>query len=306
MPSQPISETAPAKINLTLHVTGRRADGYHLLDSLVAFADVGDRLLAVRSGISSLTLKGPFGAQVPADRDNLVMRAVELVTGGQGVAFTLEKRLPPASGIGGGSADAAAAIRSVLRLGADGPDDLMARIAALDRAAILGLGADLPVCLLSRPVRMRGIGERLDFLPFPDAPVVLVNPGVEVPTRAVFAALTTTDNPPMPEDLPIWADVGDLARWLAGQRNDLEIPARMIAPQIGTVLGALAQQGALIARMSGSGATCFALFTDSSAARRAGAAISKAHPGWWVAAGRLYPARAAEAAEVNQLMRSTT
>jgi 4-diphosphocytidyl-2-C-methyl-D-erythritol kinase len=307
MPSPPITEFAPAKINLTLHVTGRRADGYHLLDSLVAFADVGDGLLAVRSGVSSLTLEGPFGARVPADRDNLVMQAAALVSGAQGLAFRLEKRLPPASGIGGGSADAAAAIRAAIRLDADDAGGMPARLAALDADAILGLGADMPVCLLSRPARMRGIGERLDYLPFPEAPILLVNPGVEAPTGAVFAALATRDNPPMPGALPTWANVGDLARWLAGQRNDLETPARAVVPEIGAVLAALsAQPGALIARMSGSGATCFTLFPDLAAAQRAGAAISTAHPGWWVAAGRLYPADAIEAARINQLMRSTT
>ena len=137
--------------------------------------------------------------------------------------------------------------------------------------------------------------------------MVLVNPGVEVPTGAVFAALASPDNPPMPDDLPTWADVGDLARWLAGQRNDLEAPARAIAPAIGTVLAALtAQPGTLIARMSGSGATCFALFPDIAAAQRAGTALSRAHPGWWVAAGRLWPADADEAARTNQLIRATT
>jgi len=292
MPPPPLTEHAPAKINLALHVTGRRADGYHLLDSLVAFADVGDTLRAARAKVSSLTLAGPFGARVPAGRDNLVLRAAGLVPGGQGVAFTLEKRLPPASGIGGGSADAAAAIRAAIRLEADGPEAVQARLAALDRDAVLGLGADLPVCLLSRPARMRGIGERLDLLPFfPAVPILLVNPGVEVPTGAVFAALDSADNPPMPDTLPAWADVGDLARWLAGQRNDLQAPARAIAPEIGAVLDALsALPGALIARMSGSGATCFALFPDPGAARRAAAAIARAHPGWWAAAGRLGPA----------------
>jgi 4-diphosphocytidyl-2-C-methyl-D-erythritol kinase len=307
MPPPPITEFAPAKINLTLHVTGRRGDGYHLLDSLVAFADVGDRLLAVRSGASSLTLAGPFGAKVPADRDNLVMRATELLSGVQGLAFTLEKHLPPASGIGGGSADAAAAIRAAIRLEGVDPAAVPARLAALDRNAVLGLGADLPVCLLSRPARMRGIGERLEYLPFPDAPVLLVNPGVEVPTGAVFAALASPDNPPMPDDLPNWADVGDLARWLAGQRNDLETPARAIAPGIGAVLAAMtAQPDALIARMSGSGATCFALFPDLAAAERAGAALSRAQPGWWVAAGRLCPSGAEVSALNDQLMRATT
>lgn len=307
MPSPPIAEFAPAKINLTLHVTGRRADGYHLLDSLVAFADVGDRLLAVRSGVGGLTLDGPFGAKVPLGDDNLVMKAARLVAGAQDVAFTLEKHLPPASGIGGGSADAAAAVRALIRLDTDDPGEVSARIAALNRDAVIGLGADLPVCLRSRPARMRGIGERLVDLPFPESPLLLVNPGVEVPTGAVFSALATPDNPPMPERLPNWTDVGDLARWLAGQRNDLELPARAIIPEITGVLAALrAEQGALIARMSGSGATCFALFADLAAARSAGAAISARHPDWWVAAGRLCPDEAGSVAPGNQLMRSTT
>ena len=307
MPSPPISEFAPAKINLTLHVTGRRADGYHLLDSLVAFADVGDRLLAARSGVGGLTLDGPYGAKVPLGNDNLVMKAARLVAGAQDVAFTLEKHLPPASGIGGGSADAAAAIRAAIRLDTDDPGEVSARIAALNRDAVIGLGADLPVCLRSRPARMRGIGERLEFMSFPEAPVLLVNPGVEVPTGAVFGALADPVNPPMPDDLPDWPDTIALARWLAGQRNDLERPACAIAPKIGAVLAALlAQQGALIARMSGSGATCFALFPDLSAARSAGAAISARHPDWWVAAGRLCPGEAGSVAPGNQLMRSTT
>lgn len=307
MPLQQVVETAPAKINLTLHVTGRRDDGYHLLDSLVAFADVGDILTAAHCGTVGLTLDGPFGARVPKGADNLVLKAAGLVAGGQDLAFTLDKRLPPASGIGGGSADAAAAIRAVLRLRSGDPAAVPARLAALDRGAILGLGADLPVCLLSRPARMRGIGERLNHLPFPEAPVLLVNPGIEAPTGAVFGALASPDNPPMPADLPRWADVGELAGWLAGQRNDLEAPARAIVPEIGTVLAALAvQPGALISRMSGSGATCFALFADIAAALRAGAAISRAHPRWWVAAGRLVAAGAADAAGLDQLMRSTT
>lgn len=294
MPLQQVVEPAPAKINLTLHVTGRRADGYHLLDSLVAFADVGDVLTAVRAEWPALTLAGPFGSRVPTGRDNLVMKAARLVPGAQEISFTLDKRLPPASGIGGGSADAAAAIRAAVRLGAEAAEAVQARLAALDRAAILGLGADLPVCLMSRPARMRGIGERLDYLPFPVVPVLLVNPGVEAPTGAVFAALSTPDNPPMPDILPDWADAGDLARWLTGQRNDLEAPALRVVPEIGTVLAALrAVPGALVARMSGSGATCFALFSDLAAARAASTALSTEHPAWWVAAGRLQAADAA-------------
>lgn len=293
MPPPRVTEPAPAKINLTLHVTGRREDGYHLLDSLVAFADIGDTLLAAPAPALSLTLAGRFGARVPAGADNLVMKAAALVAGARGVAFTLEKNLPPASGIGGGSADAAAAIRAAIRLDTDCPAAFAHRLAALDARAVLALGADLPVCLHARPARMRGIGETLDTLAFPESPVLLVNPGVELATGAVFARLAAPDNPPMPAALPRWHDVRALARWLAGQRNDLERPACAIAPAIAAVLGLLsAQPDALIARMSGSGATCFALFPDVVAARRAGAAIARVRPGWWVAAGRLYPAPA--------------
>lgn len=295
MPQTPttdrIVEAAPAKINLCLHVTGQRPDGYHLLDSLVAFASVQDRLTATRSSQTEFTLSGRFGAMIPADGSNLVLRAADRVNPEGGVAFHLEKNLPPASGIGGGSADAAAAIRAVLRLGAPGPLEGDALSARVDPAALLALGADLPVCLLSRPARMRGIGERVDPVPgLPACALVLVNPGVAVPTPAVFKALTAKENPGLPAELPRWPDAAALAHWLAGQRNDLEAPAVQTAPVIAQVLADLAAQGgALLTRMSGSGATCFALFADASDAAKAARRLQDRHPGWWVADGALLP-----------------
>jgi 4-diphosphocytidyl-2-C-methyl-D-erythritol kinase len=268
------TEFAPAKINLCLHVTGQRLDGYHLLDSLVVFCDVGDRLEASLSDHLSLGLEGPFAEGLPLGEDNLVLRAARRFE--ENAAFTLEKNLPPSSGIGGGSADAAAAIRALRRLtGRPGPEP----------SEILALGADLPVCLAGRPTRMRGVGEDLSPVPaLPEAHLLLVNPRVEVPTPAVFRALARRDNPGLPNTLPDWPDCAALADWLSGQRNDLEAPALSIAPVIGTVLnrlGALPQ--VLLARMSGSGATCFALFDRAEQAEAGAAEIRAAHPDWWVA-----------------------
>ena len=255
---------APAKINLTLHVTGQRTDGYHLLDSIVVFADIGDRLWFSPAPQLQITVKGPFAEGVPTDRRNLVWRAAE-VAGWTG-HITLEKNLPHGAGIGGGSSDAAAVLR---------------RFGAVDQA--LSLGADVPVCLSSKPQHMRGIGEVLEPLaPLPELEIVLVNPQVPVPTGQVFAGLTSKQNPPMPP-LPEFADIAALCRWLGAQRNDLELPARAVAPQIDTALGAL--EGALFARMSGSGATCFGLYERGAAS--AAAQIAQAHPDWWVRAGRV-------------------
>lgn len=285
-----IEEFAPAKLNLALHVTGRREDGYHLLDSLVAFADVGDQLAAEPAPAMRLTVGGPFGTGVPPGCDNLVLRAADMVADGVGVSFTLDKRLPPAAGIGGGSADAAAAIRAVLRL-RHGPR-AGAALQALDPAGLAVLGADVPACLFCAPVRMRGIGE--DLSPagtLPETHVLLANPGIELPTPEVFRVLRQRANPPLPARLPVWRSAADLARWLAGQRNDLEPPACEIAPDIGTVLEALAaQSGALIARMSGSGATCFALFANSEDTAAAAGRLRGAQARWWVASGRILPA----------------
>jgi len=268
------TEFAPAKINLCLHVTGRRADGYHLLDSLVVFAGVGDRVSASLAATPSLTVQGPMAAGLTGEGDNLVLRAGR--TMGVSARIVLEKHLPVSSGIGGGSADAAATLRLLARL---------AGKALPDAAAVLGLGADVPVCLAGRPVRMTGIGEGLSPLPtLPPVWMVLVNPGVAVSTPAIFRALARADNAPLPRDLPRMRSAADLAAFVMMQRNDLEPPALALEPVIGRAKAALtAQTGCLMARMSGSGATCFGLFADPLAASAAARAIRLAEPGWWVA-----------------------
>lgn len=284
-PAGGVAEFAPAKVNLCLHVTGRRADGYHLLDSLVVFAETGDTVRAAPAAALTLACAGPFGAEVPAGEDNLVLRAARAFAApGRGAALRLDKHLPPASGIGGGSSDAAAAVRAVRRLA--GADPL-----AADPAALLALGADVPVCLAARPARMAGIGERLTPAPpLPLAWLVLANPRVEVPTRQVFAALARRENPPLPVLPARFADAADLAGWLGRTRNDLEAPAQALAPVIAAVAAALAARpGCLLARMSGSGATCFGLFAAAAAAQDAAAALAEAHPAWWVAAAALRP-----------------
>jgi 4-diphosphocytidyl-2-C-methyl-D-erythritol kinase len=267
---------APAKVNLTLHVTGRRDDGYHLLDSLVVFAGVGDRITAEAGG-AGLRVTGPQGAGVPEGPENLVARAAALFDPPVAAGLTLDKHLPTASGIGGGSADAAATLTALAEL--DGRPLPPAE-------AVLRLGADVPVCLAGRPARMRGIGGDLSPVPaLPAGWLVLANPGVAVPTPEVFRRLERRDNPPMPDPLPHWRDAADLAAWLGTQRNDLEAPARAIAPVIGTVLDRLlATEGCAMARMSGSGATCFGLYAEEAAARHAAAAVAAENAGWWLAA----------------------
>lgn len=274
-----IAEFAAAKINLSLHVTGQRGDGYHLLDSLVVFADVGDRVTVAPAPDLGLTLAGPRAAGLLAEADNLVLRAARAFGTDHGAAITLDKHLPVASGIGGGSADAAAALRALARLW---------DLPLPDAAAVLRLGADVPVCLHGRPVRMQGVGDIITPLPaLPAAWLVLVNPGVGVSTPAVFKALARKDNPPMPA-LPACPDLPVLARWLAAQRNDLEPPALALQPVIGQVQAALAAQpGCHLARMSGSGATCFGLFATNAEAEAAAAAIAAAAPEWWVQAGAM-------------------
>ena len=277
-----LEEFAPAKVNLTLHVTGRRADGYHLLDSLVVFAGVGDRLRLQPADTLSLTLDGPFAGEIPAGPDNLVLRAARALGPGPGAALILEKRLPPASGLGGGSGDAAAAMRLLARhRGVPPPEP----------GAGLALGADVPVCLAGQPMRMSGIGEHLTPCPpLPPTWLVLANPRVEAPTAAVFGALERRDGAPMPDALPAWRDAAALADWLGTMRNDLEAPARMLVPAIGEVLAALAAQpGCGLARMSGSGATCFGLFASAGAAAEAAGRLRAAHTGWWVADAPVLP-----------------
>lgn len=271
-----MKQFAPAKVNLALHVTGRQADGYHLLESVVVFAATGDWLTIAPAERLSLRVSGPRAVGVPDDGRNLIWRAAELLGPGLGAAITLDKHLPAAGGIGGGSADAAAALRGLAALwGRPLPD----------AGAVLSLGADVPVCLFGRPARMAGIGE--DITPLPPLPplwLVLVNAGVAVPTGPVFKALARADNPPLLMMPPQgWPSADALAQWLAQTRNDLEGPARTLVPQIGDVIAAIAaQKGCLLARMSGSGGTCFGLFATAQSAREAAAALSTQDPVWWV------------------------
>lgn len=276
-----VTAHARAKINLCLHVTGQRRDGYHLLDSLVVFADVADRITVVAAEGLSLTVAGPAGAGLPADDDNLVLRAARAMGVPRGAAITLDKHLPVASGIGGGSADAAATLRALSELWGVG---LPAA------AAVLALGSDVPVCLSGVPARMEGVGEAVSPLthPLPEAWLVLVNPGVPVATPDVFRRLTRRDNAPLPRQLPRLHGVAELAAFLHMQRNDLEPPAMAVAPVVSWVKDALAaQQGCLLARMSGSGATCFGLFADPLGAAAAAGALRLAEPDWWVASGAM-------------------
>lgn len=269
---------ARAKINLSLHVIGQRADGYHLLDSLVVFADLGDLITCTADEGLSLRLTGAESAGLTAAEDNLVLRAARAFERPEGAAITLDKRLPVASGIGGGSADAAATLVALSRLwGQPLPD----------AERVVALGADVPVCLAGHGARMQGVGERVSPLPqaLPPAHLVLVNPRVQVSTPAVFKGLTRKDNAPMPDALPRLASLADLAGFLARQRNDLEAPALGAEPVIGQAKAALAAQpGCHLARMSGSGATCFGLFADARAAEAAAKAIRTARPTWWVQA----------------------
>ncbi|TVQ57199.1 MAG: 4-(cytidine 5'-diphospho)-2-C-methyl-D-erythritol kinase [Rhodobacteraceae bacterium] len=281
--AEPARALARAKVNLFLHVRGRRPDGRHTLESLAVFPDVGDVVTAEPSAARSLSLSGPFAIGLGAGDDNLALRAVEALGEAlgerRGLALHLEKRLPIASGIGGGSADAAAALRLALRVwGRTISSSALAHVA-------LGLGADVPVCLSSEPAVMGGVGETLTAAPAPPPCwMVLVNPGQPLSTAAVFAALDRRDNPPGPRTPARFADVGALVSWLATTRNDLEAPARRLAPSIGAALGALRwTPGCLLARMSGSGATCFGLFADEAAATDAAAAIRNREPAWWVA-----------------------
>ncbi len=274
---------APAKANLALHVTGQRSDGYHLLDSLVVFAGVGDVLTVTEADTLSLSVGGPFAEGVPADGRNLVLRAARMLAGRRGVAaggrLGLCKNLPHAAGLGGGSSDAAAALRLLSAhwgMACPGPDD----------PGVLALGADVPVCLgAPHPQRMRGIGERLDPVPaLPQAALVLVNPRVEVPTAAVFARLARKDNAPPPQPAA-GMDYAGFLGWLRGTRNDLQEPAEAIAPAVAEALALLrAEPGVDHVVMSGSGATCVGVAADIGLAGRAAAAIGRQRPGWWVVA----------------------
>jgi 4-diphosphocytidyl-2-C-methyl-D-erythritol kinase len=282
-------ETAPAKVNLTLRVVGRRADGYHDIESLVAFADVGDRLALTPGDDLTLSVVGPGAAQSGAETDNLVVKAAcalaARVTGLRAGAFRLEKNLPVAAGLGGGSADAAAALRLLARANALVPDD--PRLYDAARAT----GADVPICLDPRPRVMRGIGEILSTpLVLPRLSALLVNPGVVVPTKLVFSRWKPSVNPA--RDSGAAADFAALAKmpnerqlldWLTREANDLEAPAIALAPAIADVLASLrAAGGCRLARMSGSGATCFALFSSAAEAAAAAKNLRAQFSDWWI------------------------
>jgi 4-diphosphocytidyl-2-C-methyl-D-erythritol kinase len=279
-----LTEAAPAKVNLFLHLTGRRADGYHLLDSLVVFAEHGDVLTAAPADTLSLRVTGPFAAGLAGETDNLVLRAARALAAETGVvagaALVLEKHLPVASGIGGGSADAAAALRLLCRLWG-----LTSEPAVLARLAVR-LGADVPVCLAGRSARLGGTGELLSPAPaLPACGILLVNPGVALATADVFRNRSGAWS--LPATLPVgWDTTAEMAADLAGLRNDLEPAAIALSPMIGEVLATLAATaGCALARMSGSGATCLGLFDDVPAAQRAAGELRR--PGWWCWAGSL-------------------
>jgi len=280
-----LPEFAPAKVNLTLRVLGRRSDGYHEIESLVVFADIGDLLTFFPGRKVELSVKGRTAESAGATEDNLVLKAArtlaERIDGLKLGRFELDKQLPVAAGLGGGSSDAAAALRLLARhndLSLD--DDRM-------QAAARATGADVPVCLDPRARMMRGIGEILsDPIELPELPAVLVNPGVAVPTQDVFAALAAPalTSPVQPGDfIAVNADAASFVSILTARRNDLEIPAVKIQAVIADVLAALqASPGCLLARMSGSGATCFGLYGSASAADDAAHRVEKSHAGWWV------------------------
>jgi 4-diphosphocytidyl-2-C-methyl-D-erythritol kinase len=278
-----VAVDAPAKINLALHVMGRRDDGYHLLESVCVFTRMGDRLSVEVADRDRFHVHGPYASDVPQDGSNLVLRALDALRQISGrdarpVSIALEKNLPVASGLGGGSSDAAATLLALARLWRIPAD------AALLREVGSRLGADVPMCLEQRPLVARGVGDILEPLEhFPALPIVLANPGVAVSTPSVFRALARSDHPHLPA-LPPLADAAAVAEWLRRARNDLHDAALSLAPGIADVLKALDRQGALVARMSGSGATCFGIFRDMTSAREAASGLQAQQPGWFVAA----------------------
>jgi 4-diphosphocytidyl-2-C-methyl-D-erythritol kinase len=281
-----LSTRAPAKINLTLHILGRRAEGYHELESLVVFSGAGDTLSLTPAPSLSLDMAGPTAPAAGAGDDNLVLRAArnlaERVENLSLGAFRLEKRLPVAAGIGGGSSDAAAALRLLAHANSLAPDD--PRLLDAARAT----GSDVPVCLAGRARMMRGAGESLGpLIGLPLLPAVLINPGVPVETRPVFARLGLQPGEKAAgarhPEIPSGGSAADLLALLEKGRNDLEDPACLQAPVIVDVLAVLrAARGCRLARMSGSGATCFAIFATPRAAAKAARAIRRQHPEWWV------------------------
>jgi 4-diphosphocytidyl-2-C-methyl-D-erythritol kinase len=284
-----------AKVNLTLRVVGRRTDGFHDLESVVAFADCADRLTLTPGSELTLQISGPLAQACGETSDNLVLKATRLlaerVPGLKTGSFTLDKVLPVAAGIGGGSADAAAALRLLAKLNGLALDDERLLEVALET------GADVPVCLGSRACDMTGIGDNLTLLSLPIMPCVMINPCVPVPTKDVFKALGLRNGELLVGVTDVFrgtdwpepgASVEDWVEVLAASTNDLEAPATRLQPVIGEVIAALnATNGAWLARMSGSGATCFAIYENTADAGRAAEKIRREHPGWWVHAGTL-------------------
>lgn len=272
---------APAKLNLYLHVVGRRADGYHLLDSLIAFAAEHDVLSVRPAAKLSLRVSGPFAAALGKQKDNLVMRAARALAKRGGIAagaeIRLVKNIPIAAGLGGGSADCAAALHALAQLWqiAISADEM--------RELGLTLGADVPVCLAGRAAFVGGIGEALDPVPhLPNAALVLVNPGRALSTARVFAQRKGGYSQPG-RFVEAVGDVGEFSRLLSGRANDLTEAAVRLVPEIGTVLERLAAApGCRLARMAGSGASCFGLFAEMGAAERVADALASAETGWWV------------------------
>ena len=289
-----VREFAPAKINLTLHVLGRRDDGYHLLESLVAFAGVGDELEVSKGPTFTLEADGAFAQELPEAAGNIVMAAAEALAHGvseipPGAAITLHKNLPVASGIGGGSANAAACLRALLKLNGRSMSDT-----ALNQIAV-GLGADVPVCLRSAVSVMSGIGQIVEPAPaLPEVHAVLVNPRVAVPTGPIFQALGLLQGVVVADEAPRppaggFRSAAALVDYLSQCRNDLEPPAAGMVREIGDVQDALfATDGCLLARMSGSGATCFGLYARAGEARAAASSITASNAAWWVADAPLH------------------
>ena len=281
---------SPAKVNLTLHVTGQRDDGYHELDTLVAFADVGDTVIVKEADRRALEITGPMSRGVPADARNLVTQVAASFWHHGPLAITIEKILPTMAGIGGGSADAAACFRAIKRLVSMRAGQPVEAVTDLKSVSILArLGADIPMCVTSTPARAQGIGDQVKPIErFPLLPAVLVNPGIPVPTRTVFEKIEYKTPPPMAEPLPAFKDVFEVSDWLGQQRNDLQVPACVLTPGVAQVLDALGQnKSVLVHRMSGSGATCFGLCSSREDANAVATDISAAHPDWWVQATTL-------------------
>lgn len=280
------AEVARAKINLFLHILGRKPNGYHALRMMVVFPRIGDLVTAGPSDRLSLSISGPFGDGLSTGADNLTLGAAQALAakigGAPGAALHLEKNLPIAAGIGGGSADAGAALRVLARMwpGAEHAD--------LHDIAF-ALGADAPMCLAQTPALVGGVGERLSPAPaFPGFWVVMVNPMKQLSTAEVFAGLESRENPEGAAAPARFIDLAHLTSWLSTHRNDMESAARKLRPEIGVVLSALSwDRTCLFHRMSGSGATCFGIFANETLALTAADRLRKAEPGWWVVAAEV-------------------